>query len=476
MFKSFQFFVVFALAVFPFGQAWSESRPNILFILLDDLGKEWVSAYGAEDIKTPNIDALAASGMRFENAWSMPQCTPSRLSILTGQYPFRHGWVNHWDTPRWGDAYFDWRLNPSLARIMQSAGYKTVAAGKWQVNDFRIEPQVMQKQGFDDYAMWTGYETGNPASAERYWDPYIHTRTGSKTYEGLFGSDFFTQFIIDFIAENKKQPWFAYYAMNLPHEPFVHTPLEPEVEGRLNKHKAMVRYADFLLGKIMDDLQRMGELDETIIVWTTDNGTHGAIEGTLNGNVVRGGKQKITENGINAPFIVYGKGRVPQGVVTDALVDFTDFLPTFASLAGADMPEDVTFDGVSFANLILGVSEHTPRDVIVSMGGGNHAKRSDTGVENAYVYRDRVIRNKRYKLTASASPDYGLDTLIDLANDPEERVNIIASQDARVVAAKSALARVLEGMPLQDKDPIYTPRKSNVWDVDVSVESQVWKK
>jgi len=95
-------------------------KPNIIFILTDDLGKEWVSAYGAEEIKTPNIDQLSQTGMRFENFYSTPQCTPSRVTLFTGQYPFRHGWVNHWDVPRWGGgAHFDWNKNPGLARIMQ---------------------------------------------------------------------------------------------------------------------------------------------------------------------------------------------------------------------------------------------------------------------------------------------------------------------------------------------------------------------
>ena len=96
----------------------SIDRPNIVFILMDDLGKEWIGCYGAENIQTPNIDALAESGMKFQNAYSMPQCTPSRVCFMTGQYPFRNGWVNHWDVPRWGLGYFDWKKNPSIARVL----------------------------------------------------------------------------------------------------------------------------------------------------------------------------------------------------------------------------------------------------------------------------------------------------------------------------------------------------------------------
>ena len=149
----------------------ASEKPNIVFIMIDDLGKEWIKCYGGEGIETPNIDKLAAGGMQFSNIYSMPQCTPTRACLMTGQYPYRNGWVNHWDVPRWGVGYFDWKNNPSVGRIMQSAGYKTAAAGKWQINDFRINPDAMEKHGFDDFCMWTGYETGNKASGERYWDP-----------------------------------------------------------------------------------------------------------------------------------------------------------------------------------------------------------------------------------------------------------------------------------------------------------------
>ena len=208
----------------------SHDKPNILFIMLDDLGKEWVSCYGAEDIKTPNVDKLAATGIQFSNAYSMPQCTPTRATLMTGQYPFRHGWVNHWDVPRWGGGcHFDPERNASIARVMKSAGYATAIAGKWQVNDFRVQPEVLVQLGFDDYCMWTGFEGDNPPSAERYWDPYIYTKGGSRTYQGQFGEDIFSDFLIDFMKKHKNDPMFLYYPMCLPHGPFTSTPSEPDV-------------------------------------------------------------------------------------------------------------------------------------------------------------------------------------------------------------------------------------------------------
>ncbi|WOH39486.1 sulfatase-like hydrolase/transferase [Thalassotalea fonticola] len=452
-----------------------DERPNILFILADDMGKEWVSSYGAQGIKTPNIDELAATGMRFDNVWSHPQCTPSRVSLITGQYPFRNGWVNHWDSPRWGQAYLDSEQNQSMAKVMQSAGYATVAVGKWQVNDFRIEPDAMTKHGFDDYAMWTGYETGNPASAERYWDPYIHTKAGSRTYQSHFGEDVFSGFILDFIEQKKDQPWFAYYAMNLPHGPRTTTPLKPEIQSEMGKHKAMVEYADYILARMISELETMGELENTIIVWTTDNGTDRSVTGRLNGRTVRGGKTLTTENGINSPFIVSGPGLVPSGIVTDALVDFTDMLPTFAELAQTKIPSSYTLDGQSFAPLILGKSKDSKRDYILAMGGKNEAEVSEVGVENKFVYRDRVVRDKQYKLFVKASPARGYEKLVDLHNDVEEQTNLLDSKDPKVIAAKNALIKVVEALPEKDNDPKYQRKEKLDWDIPVSVKSQVWK-
>ena len=117
------------LSLGSFGKKEIKQKPNILFILLDDMGKEWVSSFNADNIETPNIDKLANEGMHFNNAWSMPQCTPSRITFLTGQYPFRHGWVNHFDVPRWGHGVnYDSDRNPSLPKIMRKAGYKTCIA------------------------------------------------------------------------------------------------------------------------------------------------------------------------------------------------------------------------------------------------------------------------------------------------------------------------------------------------------------
>jgi len=450
-------------------------KPNILFILVDDLGKEWISSYGAEGIETPNVDKLAETGLLFEDFYSTPQCTPSRVSLFTGQYPFRHGWINHWDVPRWGGGvHFDWAKYPGLAHTMQSAGYKTAAAGKWQVSDFRVQPQAMKHHGFDDWCMWTGYETGNPPSTERYWNPYINTPQGSKTYTGKFGEDVFSDFLIRFMKDNKHHPIFLYYAMCLTHTPFTSTPLEPNVTEKYDCHRAMVRYMDFITGKMVKALDDLGLRENTIIMFTTDNGTIKSITGMLNGRPVQGGKMKTTENGICAPFVVNCPGLVPQAKVTEALGDLTDIFPTCAQLAGIEMPNSYVYDGVSLADVILGKSDDSTREWIMAMGGGNNAALSEKGMENQYNFRDRVIRNKTYKLYVST--ERKMEKFVNVEIDPEEKNNLINSDDPTVKKNLEKLWNAASQFPEKDNDPVYNPTPPQNWDVEVTVKSQKWKK
>lgn len=452
------------------------AKPNILFIMFDDMGKEWVSAYGSESASTPAIDALARDGMRFDNVWSNPQCTPTRLSLLTGQYPFRNGWVNHWDVPRWGHGYFDWREYPSLAGTLKSAGYATVAAGKWQINDFRIEPEAMEKHGFDSYAMWTGWEEGVEASAERYWDPYIHTESGSKTYAGEYGTDIFVAHLSKFIREHKDEPWFAYFPLALPHPPYVTTPAQRDIEDdEQARYRAMIEYGDYAVGQLTALIDELGLRDDTIIIVTGDNGSPKAQQATMNGRTVTGGKSETSENGIAVPFVVRWPSRIAGGQSTDTLVDFTDMLPTFADLAGAELPSEHVIDGQSLAPYLRGETDDGPRTWIMSMGGKNQAAVSDAGVENRYLFRDRVIRDKRYKLYVAATPERTAEKFIDLQSDPEEQNDLLGSNDSMLQEAYERLMAVAETFPDRDNDPQYLRRAANDWDVEVTVDAQVWK-
>ncbi|MBL7215552.1 MAG: sulfatase-like hydrolase/transferase [Phycisphaerae bacterium] len=465
------------------SQKWEKyRRPNILFILIDDLGKEWLNVYGGIDINTPNIDGLADNGMRFENAYSMPQCVPSRMALMTGQYPWRNGFVHHWDVPAAGWKFpegvppvrYDHNVYASFGRLMQSRGYKTAVAGKWQLNDFRRDPLVMNKHGFDDFCMWPGKEYDNPPAAIRYYDPYIHTVAGSEIRYGEFGPDIFTDFLLDFMTTHKDEPMMLYYPMALTHNPFIATPLEPDIPDdkahRTERLKAMVRYTDYLLSRFVSKLEELGIRDHTIIFWTTDNGTASKHTGAIDGRPVIGGKTKITENGINAPFIVNCPGIIPAGVVTDVLTDFTDMFPTFAHLSGAQMPDGYVFDGYSIADVLIGKDADGSREWICGLGSGGGTLNLDRlppmeGVDdyqavNVDNQKQRGIRDKRYKMlvdsstgTTPAEPN----GLFDLWLDPGETIDLTDSTAPEHTAARLKLEAVHALFPSIDATPQYGP-------------------
>ncbi|WP_236972606.1 sulfatase-like hydrolase/transferase [Membranihabitans marinus] len=443
-----------------------EEKPNFVIILVDDLGKEWIGAYGAEDIETPEIDRLAKTGILFTNAYSMPQCTPSRLALLTGQYPYNNGWINHFDVPRWGHgARFDPDRYPVFAKALRNAGYKTCAVGKWQINDFRLEPEAMVHAGFDEYFMWTGGEGGNEeVSDKRYWNPYIHSKEGSRTYEEQFGPDLFSDFAIDFMEKNKDQAFLVYYPMVLTHTPFVATPHEPNVESNFDKHRAMVRYTDFIVGKLMKALDDMEIRKNTYVVFTTDNGTVPAIAGRRDGKFVIGGKSYLTENGINAPFVINHPGVIRAGKESDALVDFTDLFPTLLELSGVEISKaEHSIDGKSFASVVNGEEVDLGKEWVISMGSHPTSINNDHRLENYYDFRDRILRNDRFKIYVDTLKK--IDKIYDLSLDPFETVNVIDVESESIATVKDQVNGLLNEMPQKDHHPDYRPANNSLFDI-----------
>ncbi len=441
-------------------------QPNILFIMVDDLGKEWISAYGAEEIKTPHVDHLAETGMKFASAYSMPQCTPSRVTLLTGQYPFRHGWTNHFDVPRWGSgAHFDPQRNASFARLLREAGYATAIAGKWQIDDFRVEPMALHEAGFDAWSVWTGGEGGNiKKSSHRYWSPYIHEGTAEHTESRTrneFGPDIYTNFLIDFMKRHSSEPLLLYYPMCLPHTPIIRSPERQDAPEGRPRFKAMVRYMDQLVGRLTEALKKQGLRDETIIFFTTDNGTSKAIGTRRNGRTVRGAKSEMREPGTAMPFIVSGPGMVPEGIVTDALTDFSDLLPTFADLAGTSIRDRWTVDGHSIAPLLLGETDESPRKWILAQGG-DPAGFQNNRVVPKRPFDERVIRNKRWKLWVNNQRQPV--KLYDLKKDPGESNNLVDSDRKDARAARKELMKVIRKLPERDAAPRYDPNPAMPWD------------
>ena len=400
----------------------ADVKPNIIFIMVDDMGRDWISSYGASH-PTPNVDRLAAQGIRFENCWCAPICTPTRMELLTGQYPFRTGWVRHHDVPRWGGKGFDWEKFTSFARVVKKAGYTTAIGGKWQINDFRKQPGALKLHGFDEHCVWTGWETGNaPPSSKRYWDGYIMTNGKREVHK--HGSEAVNDFLIDFIRRNKKRPFLAYYPMMLVHGPFLPTPLNRDKapEGKTALYAGMVTYMDHLVGKLVDAVDELGIAARTIIMFTGANGS--SASGTLNGKPYPKGKGRTNDWGVHMPFLVRAPMFSKGGEVSDDLIDFTDMLPTFADLAGAELPAGVKLDGRSFVS---------------SLRGDRSAKGKREWIF-AQIEDRRTIRDKHYKLDSSGS-------FWNISKDLLERKDLRESKEPDVVEARERLGKVLASLP-----------------------------
>jgi arylsulfatase A-like enzyme len=246
------------------------------------------------------------------------------------------------------------------------------------------------------------------------------------------------------------------------HPPQVSTPDEPNATVHIDKHKAMVRYVDKMVGRLVSTLDELGIRERTIVIFTTDNGTVPGVTGTLNGLRVKGAKGSAEELDVCGPFIVNCPGMVPEGVETDALTDLSDLLPTFVELGGGDTPEDLVIDGTSIAPLILGKEKDTERKWIMALGYGA-ARLTENGVRGETDFEKRVIRDKRHKVWVSREKK--IIRLHDLKKDPWEKTNLL---DSDLAAHKEALQKfqaVVDSLPDKDAHPLYEPRASNPWDM-----------
>jgi len=352
-----------------------DTRPNVLLILVDDLGLECLSEYGGTSYATPHIDQLAAGGMRFDYAFCTPVCTPSRVELMTGLYPFRTGWdVGIW-TRNYEERLVDPAL-PSIGRVMQAAGYATAVAGKWQLCHFERSPDHAEELGFDEYCLWTYRLQSQGAVDHRFWKPSVW-ESGAKDTEverdELYGPDLYCDFLIDFIERHQDQPWFAYYPMALVHRPYTATPdtvldvaatlaeAPEKAEDSLERFGDNVAYMDRIVGRLTAALERLELRDETLILFTADNGTDARITSLVGTLAVRGGKTQLTELGAAVPLIASWPGVIQPGTVNADLIDFTDILPTLADVAGSRAPDGG--DGRSFVPQLRGERGH-PRDWI----------------------------------------------------------------------------------------------------------------
>lgn len=332
-----------------------EQKPNVIVIMADDMGYECLSVNGATTYQTPTLDKMATTGMRFTNVFSQPLCTPSRVKIMTGKHNYRNyeyfGYLNS--------------NQKTFGNLMKEAGYKTCISGKWQLNGLSYELPGKNDTtrpigfGFDEHCLWQ--LTRPRKDGERFANPLIYKNGEEMTgLEDGYGPDIFADFIMDFIDNHRDEPFFIYYPMVLVHDPFVPTPDSPEWEDPEYRYKKdtayfkdMMAYTDKIVGKIQNKLRENGIEDNTMLIFTADNGTHPTITTPTVNGPYQGGKSFTTQRGIHVPFVVKWPSQIAKTGDYDGVIDFSDFYPTLADIAGIDISNE-TIDGISFLNVLQG--------------------------------------------------------------------------------------------------------------------------
>jgi arylsulfatase A-like enzyme len=421
-------------------------KPNIIVIMADDVSAREFACYGHEKHKTPVLDGLAKTGVRFETCWCTPLCSPSRAEIMTGRYGFRTGWYHN--SLRSGNLA---EGNEVFSELLKRGGYKTAVCGKWQL------PGTYQQHGFDEHCMWLGTRKALrpewkydgpvekkgmqlPGRLARYWHPAI-CRNGKllATTAKHYGPDIFVDFLLDFARRNRKGPFLVYYPMCLPHISWDfeagrggYLPV-PELNARGRKTgrkvrgslKSNVEYVDALVGRIVRGLEDLGVRRNTVVLFTGDNGTS-----------AYGKARTRQERGPRVPMIVNCPGIVKARGAVDTLVDFSDVLPTLCELAGVSLPKDYAIDGRSFAPALRG-TKFKEREWIFS-----------------YLFDRRFLRDKRWLLD-------GDGRFYDCGSRRNERRyrDVTGSKKPGVVAARERFKALLSKLPPPPRELVEKARR-----------------
>lgn len=340
-------------------------QPDIILIMADDVGIEGLGCYGGVSYQTPQLDRMAAAGVRFSHAYSQPLCTPTRVELMTGK-----------------DNHRNWKyfgiLDPkerTFGHAMTDAGYVTGIFGKWQLQSYdppdlpgaskrRGTGMHPKDAGFDEYALYHALDTEDKGS--RYANPTMLEGTrGSQgtltTYDGRYGEDVWVEKILAFLDRNTDKPRFVYYPMALPHWPFQPTPdsdgwdpTQPQ-ETDLRFAGDMIEYMDSAIGDLMQGLRNRELANETVVIFYSDNGTHLQVSSEMaDGRSIDGGKAMPTQTGIHVPLIVHCPERY-RPTVTDGIVEASDFYPTLLDLAESKKQPNQHLDGISFVPQLNGL-------------------------------------------------------------------------------------------------------------------------
>jgi arylsulfatase A-like enzyme len=422
------------------ASAQDGSKSNVLLIFADDVGRDAIGCYGGESYATPHIDQLARTGMRFDHAYSHAVCHPSRICLMTGQYPARLG------NPKWGsfpaeaEAY-------SIGSTMKSAGYATAVAGKWQLCLMKNDLQQPARMGFDEWAVFGWHE------GARYRSPMIyHSGEVMPDTEGKFGPDLYVDFLIDFMKRSKEEgkPFFAYYPMALAHDVTddIGEPVPFYADGKWQTFGEMVESMDDMVGRLIGALEELELREDTLVIYTTDNGspkasylsvgadgkfTRPKVVSKFRGRDIPGGKGELTDWGTRVPLIANWPGRLREATSSNELIDFADFLPTLAEFAGAPLDQlggDAVLDGSSFLPLLVAAEGKALPERDKNFAYAEHSGR-------------QFVRNHDWKLYSDGS-------FYDLRDGVDERTvkpSKIEDLDDGGKAAHAELSVVLAGLP-----------------------------
>lgn len=388
----------------------STSKPNIIYILADDLGIGDVSCYGSDNNKTPIIDKLAQGGIRFTHGYTAPLCGPSRAMILTGRYPFRTGAVNQ-DMVE--------QIKPEnevlIPSVLKTAGYTSAMVGKW--SQFGLTPKDF---GFDDYITFQGsgdYWATEKKKSENYIENGVNKKLDTLTYM----PDLMHQHVVDFITINKDKPFFLYYSMVHVHALIQRT---PDSKPGSDLYADNTAYMDKLVGKLLSTLDDLKLRENTLIVFMGDNGTASqyAERGSIGGKALSGKKGSMLECGSLVPTIANWPGVIEAGKVDDLLIDSSDILPTFADLAGAKLPTNKVIDGRSFLPQLMGKKGNPREWIFIELG-------------NKWY-----VRNAKWKLNREGE-------LFDMSNAPfQEKLVSNHAENKETSAAYSLLQTALKSL------------------------------
>lgn len=405
---------------------------GVILILADDVGIEAFGCYGGESYSTPRIDALAGEGMRFTEFHAQPLCTPSRVKLLTGRSNLRN--YRRFSV-----------LDPdelTLADVLGQAGYTTAAVGKWQLHGAAHYGEWAGigarpgEAGFDRWCLWQVEE----GRGHRYWEPWLEVdgelRKGQPTD---YGPREFLAYAIQFLEEHRDEPFLLYYPMALVHAPFVPTPDSgaSDPEDKQAMFADMVAEMDRTVGRLVDAIDRLGMSDETLVLFTSDNGTDRRIVSKYRGREVQGGKALPVDRGTHVPLIARWPGVVPANSTCSDLMDLSDILPTLAELCAATVDPEVTLDGRSFAARLRGQPHQARNWISVYF---NPRPGDPKFVPTLFV------RDARFKL-------YEDGRFLDLASDPEEQHALdLDALDPDAAASLALLRQALASLPPPNDD------------------------